>query len=174
MVPSHGAELRDQRGFTLIELMIVVAVIAILAVVVIPQFMGSSRKVKADTEVNSMFAQITTRQEEWKIENPAYLAVAECPTVTSPAGVAASTCTANADWVDLRIFPQEQTLRCKYQVFVGAGAGTSAPTGFTWSSPAGNWYYMTAICDTDGNAGTETQFFSASSDSKLQKINEGN
>ena len=38
-------EPRDERGFTIIELMIVVAIIAILAIVVVPMFTGESKKV---------------------------------------------------------------------------------------------------------------------------------
>ena len=77
MVPLYGAELRDKRGFTLIELMIVVAVIAILAAVVIPQFMGSSRKVKAESEVNPLFTEISFRQEQWRGENGSYRALVD-------------------------------------------------------------------------------------------------
>ncbi len=178
MVPLHGVQVRAQRGFTLIELMVAVAVIAILAVVVIPQFMGSSRKVKSDTEVASMFSEITTREEQWKIENPAYADVAQCPTTTSPTGVkitdtAVTAC--NADWTTLRINPQEQTLRCMYQVVAGPGSTTvTNPDGFVWASPPNNWWYARATCDTKGDGGTQTEYFMASSNPKIQKRNEGN
>jgi len=173
MVPLHGAELRDQRGFTLIELMVAVAVIAILAIVVIPQFTGSSRKVKAESEVTPMFAEISIRQEQWRSENGSYAALAECPTTTTPTGVAATTCSGSTEWTALRINPPVNTLRCKYQVVTGTGTGTTNPNLFTWSSPPANWYYLLATCDSDGVTGTDSTYFVASSDAKIQKLNEG-
>lgn len=173
MVRLNGAKRRAQRGFTLIELMIAVVVIAILAVVVIPQFTGSSRKVKADSEVSPMFSEISTRQEQWKSENGVYRTLAECPTVTSPTGVASTTCSGTAEWTSMRINPQTTTLRCKYQTFTGTTTGTNNPSGFTWSSPPTNWFYILATCDTDGSSGTNSTFFIASSDATIQKLNEG-
>ena len=173
MVPLYGAELRDKRGFTLIELMIVVAVIAILAAVVIPQFMGSSRKVKAESEVNPLFTEISFRQEQWRGENGSYRALVECPTVTTPTGVASTTCTASAEWALLRINAPINTLRCKYETWTGSTTGTTNPGGFVWTSPAVNWYYTIATCNSDGVSGTDSTFFMASSDTKIQKLNEG-
>ena len=41
-----------QRGFTLVELMIVVALIAVLAAIVVPMFFGEVRRVRGDSEVD--------------------------------------------------------------------------------------------------------------------------
>lgn len=164
----------QQHGFTLIEMMMAVAVIGILALIVVPMFTRESRKVKADTEVAAMFGEMSVRQEQHKIENGSYLAVAECPTTTTPAGVAATTCMSAADWVTLRINPAEAVIRCKYQTFTGTGTGTNNPSGFAWSSPAANWYYILATCDGDGQTATNATFFTSSSDTRIQKLNAGN
>ena len=164
-----------QQGFTLIELMTVVAIIGILMAVVIPYFFKEGRKVKADTEVTAMFAEISTREEQYKIDNGSYGAVAECPTVTSATGVAASTCMGGgSDWLAMRINPPESTVRCKYQVFTGTTAGTLTQGGFTYASPAASWYFMLATCDMDGNSSTNATFSASSSDTKINKLNEGN
>jgi len=65
--------MRDREaGFTLIELMVTVAVIAILAVVVLPSFVGESRKTKAFAEVQPMFNDLRIRLEQYLQENGQY------------------------------------------------------------------------------------------------------
>ncbi len=174
MVRLNGAKQRAQRGFTLIEIMIVVAVIAILAIVVVPTFFRESAKTKAISEVAPMFAELSIREEQYKVEAGVYLDAAECPTVTSSAGVAASTCTAAADWVTLRINPPEATLRCKYQIVTGIGVGTNNPSGFVFTSPAANWFYILATCDMDNSGTVNATFFTSSVDTAIQRLNEGN
>ena len=104
--------------------------------------------------------------------------LAECPTTTTPTGVASTTCTTSAEWTALRINAPINTLRCKYQTWTGTGVGTNAPgapgtTGFVWSSPSVNWYYIVATCDADGVTTDFSTYFMASSDAKIQKYNEG-
>lgn len=164
---------RPERGFTLVELMIVVAVIAALAVVVIPSFFRETRKTKSATEVAPMFAELSIREEQYKVETGNFLATAECPTTTSPTGVAASTCTGATDWIALRINPPESTLKCKYEIVTGTGTGTAGPTGFTFASPANGWYYMHATCDTNPDVSTNAEYFASSVDPAIQKQNEG-
>lgn len=168
-----SSERRSQRGFTLVELMIVVAVIAALAVVVIPSFFRETRKTKSTTEVAPMFSELGVREEQYKVETGSYLSTAQCPSTSSPTGVAASTCTAATDWTALRINPPESTLRCMYTVTAGSGTGTNNPSGFTFTSPANSWYYMIAVCDTNPDVTTDATYFASSVDPAIQKQNEG-
>ncbi len=162
---------RGQLGFTLIEMMITVAVIAILALVVVPQFFKESRKTKSASEIHPMFAEISIREEQYKVDNGAYLTAPTCPASPSSTGVAASTCA--ADWATLRINPPESTVRCSYEITVGTTAGTNNPGGFNFTSPAFDWYYILATCDMDGNSARDSTYFTSSMDSQIQKLDEG-
>jgi type IV pilus assembly protein PilE len=60
------------RGFTLIELMIVVAVIAILAAVAVGQYNKQIRKSRR-AEAKQVLADLSLRQEKWRSNHNKYL-----------------------------------------------------------------------------------------------------
>jgi len=163
--------------------MVVVVIIAILAAVVVPSWVRSARKAKADTEIAAMFAEIATKEEQYKTEVGSYLATAQCPTTTSTAGVDFNyTCNAATGWANLRVIPTDSAIRCKYQVFADV-ANTALTPGSTFTVPCTTsptcttvtpptaWYYIMAICDMDGqgDGSTNTTFFQSSLDTKYQK-----
>ena len=167
------------RGFTIIELMVTVAIIAVLAVLVIPTFVGESRKGKYDPEISAMFTEIASKEEAYKSElgNGNYLATSTCPASPSPTGANFNTAcvVAASPWLTLRVNAPDSTIRCTYAVTTGlTGSVPAPPTGFSFfANPPGPWYYLIATCDMDGQGGTNATFFQSSVDAKLQKLNYG-
>ena len=169
----------DERGFTLVELMIVVVILAILAAIVVPVFTSESKKVKAKSEVSMMIAELGSKQERYKNENNAYLDVPECPTPADNTKKPVSACMNAGDpWLLLGVLPPEQTLRCSYEVTTGLTADAPAvPAGATaFTIPAGccatSWYIIHAKCDMDGN-GVFSHYVTASFDQAMSVTNEG-
>lgn len=73
---------RDKkRGFSLVELMIVVAIIAILAAIAIPSFMRFAMKAKTSEATGNLSA-IRTGEESYKAEEDTYRDCTESPTIS--------------------------------------------------------------------------------------------
>ena len=63
--------MRREVGFTLIELMIVVAVVAILALIALPMYTEQMRKGKR-AEAAQALGDMQLRQESWRADHPTY------------------------------------------------------------------------------------------------------
>ena len=64
---------RGERGFTLIELMVVVFIIAILIAIAIPTFLGARRRAQ-DKQAQSNLRNALTAQKAYYVDNQAYAA----------------------------------------------------------------------------------------------------
>lgn len=159
----------EQRGFTIVELMIAVAIVAVLAAVVIPSFVKESTRSKAKSEVQPMFAELSTRQDQYKTEAGSYLAVPACPPTASKQGtdMTSAACATGTEWTALRVLAPQSKLTCSYTVSVG-DAGVAPNTDALWPSwitatpptPGLGWYFIVATCP-DG------AYFTASWDSTI-------
>lgn len=70
--------IRNKRGYTLVEVLVVVAIIGILAAIAIPQFASYREQSYCVTIVNDL-ASLARHQESYYIENETYLAATRNP-----------------------------------------------------------------------------------------------
>lgn len=143
---------RNQKGFTLVELMIVVAIIGILAAIAIPNFQNYQRKAKT-AEAKTNLGAIRTSEESYRAENNTYLACATAPAALTPGNKQAFV--GNANYTSIGFAPSGNVYFA-YTVFPnsavagdliatnfvaaaegdidgdGAAAGTVAAIGATW------------------------------------------
>lgn len=77
---------RDQRGFTLIEMMIVVAVTGVLSSVALPSFQGVLHQSRRSEALVALM-QVQSAQERWRANHRAYGAIADIGVpATTPGG----------------------------------------------------------------------------------------
>ena len=139
--------LRNQKGFTLIELMIVVAIIGILAAIAIPNFMTFRLKAKT-SEAKSNLGSIRTCQEAYKAEKDVYVA-----------------CTRYPDTADTDTSENSQTWTPTASNFSSIGFAPSGKVYYDYEvTIAGNDFTGTAYGDLDDD-GVEARYtLSSSSD----------
>lgn len=119
---------RKSKGFSLVELMIVVAIMAILAAIAIPSFMKFSMKAKT-AEASQNLSGIRTAQESYRAENDVYLACTGYPNSASNTFPPASGTywnSANASNFSDIGFAADGNVRYNYAVSVTTGS--NAPT----------------------------------------------
>jgi len=168
-----------ENGFTLIELMVVVGLIAVLAAVAVPMFMAESREATSDAEVNAMFTELGLKEQEYKLENGVYLSTGAAESATYPATVtksAQSIATLPATWTQLKVVPPQSTVKCGYVVIAGqanVAPGAMAAGTFGMTTPQQAYYYILAHCNIDGNSSKDGYYFQSSLDSTIKKINAG-
>jgi type IV pilus assembly protein PilA len=129
--------MHDHKGFTLIELMIVVAIIGILAAVAIPNFLKYQAKSK-QSEARVLLSGLYTSQVAYFAEQNAYGAWDADFSAGALACTPISTCVTNND-----IGFEPASVPKYYQVI--ATAVVAAPAGFT----------STTSTDLDGDATTD-------------------
>lgn len=166
--------------------MIVVAVIAILAMVVVPTFFRESGKTKSISEVTPVMTEMANKLEQYKSETGRYVngttlengTPVVCPSVPSRAGIDPFSETCGSVWTLLRVAPPQQKLRCSYELQVGEATETydgTLPAGLTFTAPATTgWWTILATCDADGQGTSSTngKFLMTSVDATIQKVNE--
>lgn len=135
---------KNQKGFTLIELMIVVAIIGILAAIAIPNFRSYQMKAKT-SEARTNLGGIKTSEESWKAEFDGYVSVAATPVNGTSVKVA---------WINVAAVNPGR----------GGGAGSFEDIGFR---PAGDVYYTYAVATGPDGQATANQCFTADATADL-------
>jgi prepilin-type N-terminal cleavage/methylation domain-containing protein len=170
---------KRHNGFTIVELMVTVAVIGILIRLVVPMFFTEGRKGKARSEVSSMFAEIATKEQQYRLDQPSYLGNnTYCPSAPSAKGQSMLSCIATGgEWSLLRIELPETEMFCAYLINAGdAGTTPAIPAPFSTVAPdvhGMSWYYIIAKCDMDSDATGNSEYFTASWDTRIRSSNEG-
>jgi len=169
---------RRNGGFTLIELMIAVAILGILAGVLVYSFTKPTNKVRTGSEVQAVFAELHRAQGQYAVENGSYYSTGADSSAlfpSDPSSTAQDVTSLPTEWETLKAQPHAKKLFCGY-VAVAGGADDDIPAfaeDFGMTQPTRNWYALYARCNVDGDDGTDAEYFTSSVDTTTVKRNEG-
>ena len=138
-------KLKNRKGFTLIELMIVVAIIAILAAIALPQYKKFQLKAKT-AEAKTNLGAIRTAEEAYSAENDVYVLAAVYPDAADSEKNAWTS--GNALGFDSIGFEPAGEVRYSYAIGTSANSGGSGTNAVTTGSVD---IYMSAGADLDGD-----------------------
>ncbi len=168
-----------QRGFTLMELMIAVAIVGILATIAMFAYNKYIKGARASNEVPAVFAEFQLRQQQFAVENNGFFLSTGAndgdtwPPAPSgsktPTSIAGGPMAPGGTWEQLHITLDKPALYCAYVTRAG-NAGDASNIGATASgkfamatAPTQNWYYVLAECDWDDD-NTVNEFWFVRSD----------
>jgi type IV pilus assembly protein PilA len=150
---------REEGGFTLIELMVVVLIIAILIAIAIPTFLGARRRAQ-DKQAQSNLRNALTAEKTYYVDTQAFTNVAADLTAIESSldfgtdngwvrGALVEELDAAGNWVVLRSESRSGTFFCIQDIATGATAGTYYANAAAADCPAGG-----AVAGWDADAGT--------------------
>jgi type IV pilus assembly protein PilE len=170
---------RRSAGFTLVELMIAVAVLGILAGILVLSFAKPTRKAKTRSEVNAMFAELHRAQQQNHTENGRYFSTGSDVSDIYPSASTLSSTSQAVDapdtWTEFKVTNVPNNLYCGY-VAISGTSSTSIPAiavEFGMEQPDRTWYVLYAECNIDDDSDVNSKYFASSVDATLQVENEG-
>ena len=167
-----------EQGFTLLELMVAVAILGILTGILVLNLMSPANKVKTRSEAEAIFAELARAQEQYSVENGRYLSTGADDGDIWPASPNSTSQDATDppdEWDDLHANPNIGKLYCGY-VTVGGTKDDEIPAfaeDFGMQQPDFNWWVVYGECDIDNNSAVNAKYFQSSTNRQFQFQNDG-
>ena len=174
MLNTIRKNIRNKKGFTLIELMIVVAIIAILAAIAIPNYLNYRYRAMT-SEAKSNLGTILTMEEAYASETNNYYSNQNAPQATAPAATSLSWggTTTGFDTIGFSVKGQ---VRYVYGVTTTTSTPTNATDGTnaaTKAATAGIDIYILALGDLNGGGTAESLFYNSDEDGTINQTPAG-